>query len=92
MLNPWLSLSFQAARLGLEAQNAVLAGFFRMASGTPSNPPHVIGVSDELAPVKEPHETAPTPQVERVAARAVAQKAVKIHRKASRGHKRRHSK
>jgi hypothetical protein len=89
MLNPWLSLSFQAARLGLEAQNAVLAGFFRMASGNPSNPSQMIGVSDATAPVKETHATASSPQI---AARAVAQKAEKIHRKASRGRKRRHSK
>jgi hypothetical protein len=37
MMNPWLSLSLRAARLGLEAQNAVIDSLFRVAETGRSN-------------------------------------------------------
>jgi hypothetical protein len=37
MINPWLSLSLRTARLGLEAQNAVIDSLFRMAGTGRSN-------------------------------------------------------
>jgi hypothetical protein len=86
MLNPWISLSFQAARLGWQAQDAMVAGFFRLASDNASEPSNV---SDAA---KETSEGASTVPIEGVASRAVAQKVVQVHGKARHGNKRRHSK
>jgi hypothetical protein len=34
MLNPWLAITFQAARLGFEAQNAAALQLMRLVGGT----------------------------------------------------------
>jgi hypothetical protein len=91
MLNPWISLSFQAARLGWQAQDAMVAGFFRMArSASDFSEPSI--VSDEEIAAKGASDVGTTVPAEPVASRAVAQKVVQIQRKARRGNKRRHTK
>jgi hypothetical protein len=92
MLNPWISLSFQAARLGWQAQDAMVAGFFRMARGTASDFSEPSVVSDEEIAAKGASDVGTTVPAEPVASRAVAQKVVQIQRKARRGNKRRHTK
>jgi hypothetical protein len=92
MLNLWLSLSFQAARLGWQAQEAMVAGFFRMPSATASDFSEPSIVSDEEIVAKRACDAATTVPADPVASRAVAPKVVKIQGKAHRGNKRRHTK
>ena len=70
---PWLALTFTAARLGFEAQNAAVVQLLRLAGGIPKTG------ADEIVPVP-PADTAPS-QV------AVAPKtrhaAKKMHRKSA---------
>ena len=39
MLNPWFAITFQAARLGFEAQNAAALQLMRLVGGTSSLDP-----------------------------------------------------
>jgi hypothetical protein len=68
---PWLALTFTAARLGFEAQNAAAVQLLRLAGGIPKTG------ADEIVPVP-PTDTAPA-QV------AVARRhaAKKIHKKSA---------
>ena len=91
MLNHWISLSFQAARLGWQAQDAMVAGFFRIARGTASDFSEPSIVSDEEIAARA-SDVVTTVPAEPVASRAVAQKVVQIQKKARRGNKRRHTK
>jgi hypothetical protein len=59
MLNPWFAITFQAARLGLEAQNAVALRLMRLASKTEARgmladkstaPPNVQAAATKVAP------------------------------------------
>jgi hypothetical protein len=98
MFNPWLTLSIQTARLGLETQAAVVAqimqfagaGASRGGSSAPINSAAPVDVEDGVAPA-----AGLSPSIERPTRggkhREVAQ-SVKIYKKRSRGSKRRHSK
>jgi hypothetical protein len=100
MFNPWLTLSIQTARLGWETQAAVVAqlmqfsgaGASRGGSAAPINTAAPVDVEDEdgvaLAAGLSPSIERPTRGGKH---REVAENA-KIHKKRSRGSKRRHSK
>jgi hypothetical protein len=97
MLNPWLSLSFQAARLGWETQTIVVDQFLRMA-GTSNSDRKAAGALDtkETVPLAEDRVAVAAIPSSRVDAgapatkskhRQVAQKVMKIHKKRGLGSK-----
>ena len=78
---PWLALTFTAARLGFEAQNAAAVQLLRLAGGIPKTG------ADEIVPVP-PADTAPAQvPVARETRHAAAPKtrhaAKKIHKKSA---------
>jgi hypothetical protein len=94
MLNPWLSLSFQAVRLGWETQTIVVDQLLRMA-GT-SNSDRKAGALDTMIPLAEDRVASaaiPSSPVDAGAPatkskhRHVAQKVMKIHKKRGLGSK-----
>jgi hypothetical protein len=84
MLNPWFAITFQAARLGFEAQNAAALQLMRLVGGTSKT--EVRGmVADKIA----------APPVVQAAATKVAsdggrrrESVNKVHKKRSRANKR----
>jgi hypothetical protein len=88
MLNPWLAITFQAMRLGFEAQNAVTLRLMRLV-GDASKTEARSMVADKAA----------TPPGAQEAATKVAsdsdrrrEAVTKVHKKRVRANKRRHSK
>ena len=78
---PWLALTFTAARLGFEAQNAAVVQLLRLAGGIPKTG------ADDIVPVP-PADTAPAQvAVARKTRHAAAPKtrhaAKKIHKKSA---------
>ena len=83
---PWLALTFTAARLGFEAQNAAAVQLLRLAGGIPKTG------ADEIVPVP-PADTAPAqadtapaqvavaPKTRHAAAPKTRHAAKKIHKK-----------
>jgi hypothetical protein len=55
MLNPWFAITFHAARLGFEAQNAAAFRFLRLVGNASRTEPDEI-ISDTIAP---PLDTPP---------------------------------
>jgi len=104
MLNPWLTLSLQAARLGWATQSAMMDQFTRLAGGVaaiprateadmPPTPAPAAASSAPAAGVVPEREREPEPvaAVLTTAPRApheVAQKALKNRKKQDRGGKR----
>ena len=73
---PWLALTYTAARLGFEAQNAAAFGLLRLAGGITNR------ASDEIGPegIVSPIDAAPEP------VRAAPKKrhaAKKVHKKSA---------
>jgi hypothetical protein len=87
MLNPWLAISFQAARLGLEAQNAVALRLMRLVSDASKT--EVRGMIDK---------TAASPDVQTAAIKVAPdsgrrrESVSKVHKKRVRANRRRRSK
>ena len=88
MLNPWFDITFQAARLGFEAQNAVALQLMRLVGGTSKTDVRGM-VADKIA----------APPVVQAAATKVAsdggrrrESVNKTHKKLSRANKRKRSK
>jgi hypothetical protein len=82
MLNPWFSLSVQALRFGLEAQNAAVAGFMRLANGLPN-------LDHQAIPAEAALPSAATSAVPPLAEsgttkRAIVRNAVKVHKRTRR--------
>ena len=102
MLNPWLSLSFQAVRLGWETQTNVVAQWMRIAgASTPDRKAVAISDRKETAPAAEDGIAAtatPSSQVEAEARERsskhsqAAQKVLKKHKKQRLGSRRSRSK
>jgi hypothetical protein len=97
MLNPWLSLSFRAARLGWETQTMVVDQLLRMA-GTSNSDRKAAGALDtkEMIPLAEDRVAVaaiPSSPVDAGAPaakskhRQVAQKVMKIQKKRGLGSK-----
>jgi hypothetical protein len=70
----------------------MVAGLFHLAGRNSSDVSEPIGVSNEVIAAEETSTAAYDLPVEAAASRAVVQKVVKIHKKADRRNKRRHSK
>jgi hypothetical protein len=78
---PWLALTYTAARLGFEAQNAAVVQLLRLAGGIPKTG------ADEIVPVP-PAEAAPSQvaiasKTRRAAAPKTRHAAKKMHRKSA---------
>jgi hypothetical protein len=78
---PWLALTFTAARLGFEAQNAAAVQLLRLAGGIPKTG------ADEIVPVP-PADTAPAQvwvarETRHAAAPKTRHSAKKIHKKSA---------
>jgi len=102
MLNPWFDITFQAARLGFEAQNAAALQLMRLLRGT--SKAEVRGmVADKIAAPPDVPAAAAPPVVQAAAAPPVVQAAAtkvasdggrrresvnKVHKKRSRANKR----
>jgi hypothetical protein len=85
MLNPWFAITFHAARLGLEAQNAAAFRFMRLVGGADAGGT----IADDIA--------AP-PAVQAAATKVASgggrgrESVIKVHKKRSRSNKRKRSK
>jgi hypothetical protein len=106
MLNPWFAITYEAARLGFEAQNAAALQFMRLVGGTSKT--EVRGmVTDKIAAPPVVQAVAAPPVVQAAAAPPVVQAAatklasnggrrresvIKVHKKRSRANKRKRSK
>jgi hypothetical protein len=102
MLNPWLSLPFQAARLGWETQTIVVEQLMRIVGTSTPDPKAACALdTKEMIPPTEDRVAVaaiPSSPVDAVAPatkskhRQVAQKVMKIHKKRGLGSKRSRSK
>jgi hypothetical protein len=84
MLNPWLTLSLHATRLGLATQSAMVDQFMRVMGGNAS------GRREAASDAAEPVAPALT-TTKKHTPRAVAQKVLSPHKKRSPRSKRPHS-
>jgi hypothetical protein len=57
MLNPWFAITFHAARLGFEAQNAAAFRFLRLVGNASRTEPDEI-ISDTIAPPLDTYAAA----------------------------------
>jgi hypothetical protein len=94
MFNPWLALSFQAARLGWQVQNAMALRVMGLA-GARGQSKHLVAPENGAFP--ETHTAETTNPIKganghEVARRKVAKKVVSVHGKRASGDKRRLSK
>jgi hypothetical protein len=93
MLNPWLAFSFQAARLGWEAQNVMAFRLMRLAGGGPAGQSEAHRIGAEKAAVLD---NVPAPRtavaVKGGNGRGAAKKVTRVPKKRIRGSKRRVSK
>jgi len=94
MFNPWLALSFQAARFGWQVQNAMALRVMGLA-GARGQSKHLVVPENVTAP--ETHTAETTSPIkgangDEVAARKVAKNIISVHRKRARRDKRRLSK
>jgi hypothetical protein len=93
MLNPWLALSFQAARLGWEAQNVMALRLMRFAGGGAAGQSEAHRmVSEKVAALTEAHAAAMTVAIKGGNVPAMAKKIMRVYNKRVRGNKRRLSK
>jgi hypothetical protein len=97
MLNPWFAITFQAARLGFEAQNAAALQLMRLVGGTSKT--EVRGmVADKIAAPPVVQAAAAPPVVQAVATKVASdggrrrEPVNKVHQKRSRANKRKRSK
>jgi hypothetical protein len=93
MLNPWFAITFQAARLGFEAQNAAALQLMRLVGGTSKT--EVRGmVADKIAAPPDVPAAAAPPVVQAAATKLASDGARrresvnKVHKKRSRANKR----
>jgi hypothetical protein len=97
MLNPWFAITFQAARLGFEAQNAAALQLMRLVGGTSKT--EVRGmVADKIAAPPVVQAAAAPPVVQAAATKVASdggrrrESVNKTHKKRSRANKRKRSK
>jgi hypothetical protein len=93
MFNPWFAITFQAARLGFEAQNAAALQLMRLVGGTSKT--EVRGmVADKIAAPPDVPAAAAPPVVQAAATKLASDGARrresvnKVHKKRSRANKR----
>jgi hypothetical protein len=93
MLNPWLALSFQAARLGWEAQTVLALRFMRLAGGGAAGHAEARRmVTEKVTAFTEAHTAATAVAVTGGNAPAVTRKVMTVYKKRVRANRRRLSK
>jgi hypothetical protein len=93
MLNPWLALSFQAVRLGWEAQTVLALRLMRLAGGGVAGQAEAQRmVTEKVAALTEAHTAAATVAITGGKAATVARKVMKVYKKRVRANRRRLSK
>jgi len=88
MLNPWLAITFQAARLGLEAQNAVALRLMRLVGDASKT--EVRGMITDTIAASPDVQTAATKVTPDSGSRH--ESVSKVHKKRVRANRRRRSK
>jgi hypothetical protein len=96
MLNPWLTLPFQAVRLGWQTQTIVVDQLMRIAGISTSDRKMTGGLDtkeiplaeDRVAAAANPSSPVATAPATKSKHRQVAQKVMKIHKKRGPGSKR----
>ena len=97
MLNPWLAITFQAARLGFEAQSAAALQLMRLFGGTSKTDVRGM-VADKIAALPDVPAAAAPPVVQAVATKVASgggrrrESVNKVHKKRSRANRRKRSK
>jgi hypothetical protein len=86
MLNPWFAITFQAARLGFEAQNAAALQLMRLVGGISKTPVRGM-VADKIA--APPDVPAAAPPVVQTAATKVASDGARRRESVNKAHKKR---
>jgi hypothetical protein len=92
MLNPWVALSFQAARLGWEAQSVIALRFMRLKGGSAGQSEARRMVTEKLSALAEAQTAAAIVAIKGGNGHAVAKKVLNVYEKRVRGNKRRLSK
>jgi hypothetical protein len=93
MLNPWFAITFEAARLGFEAQNAAALQLMRLVGGTSKTEARGM-VTDEIAAPPDVPAAAAPPVVQAAATKLASDGARrresvnKVHKKRSHANKR----
>jgi hypothetical protein len=87
MLNPWFAITFQAARLGFEAQNAAALQLMRLVGGTSKTPVRGMVADKIAAPPDVPAAAAPL--VVQTAATKLASDGAKRGESVNKAHKKR---
>jgi hypothetical protein len=97
MLNPWIDITFQAARLGFEAQSAAALQFMKLVGATSKT--EVLGmVADKIAAPPDVPAAAAPPVVQAAATKLASdgrgrrESVNKVHKKRSRANKRKPAK
>jgi nitrous oxide reductase accessory protein NosL len=87
MLNPWLAITFQAVRLGFEAQNAMALRMMRLVGDVSKTAPGGM-IADKAPPPADAQKA-----VKKVAARSGGRRrtVTKVHKKRVRAKRPRHS-
>jgi hypothetical protein len=94
MFNPWFAITFQAARLGFEAQNAAALQLMRLVGGSTSKTEVRGIVADKIAAPPDVPAAAAPPVVQAPATKLASDGARrresvnKVHKKRSRANKR----
>jgi hypothetical protein len=95
MLNPWFDITFQAARLGFEAQSAAALQLMKLVGGTSKTE---VRVADKIAAPPDVPAAAAPPVVQAAATKLASdgrrrrESVNKVHKKRSRANKRKRSK
>jgi len=97
MLNPWFDITFQAARLGFEAQSAAALQLMRLVGGTSKTEARDM-VADKIAAPLVVQAAAAPPVVQAAATKVASdggrrrESVNKVHKQRSRANKRKRSK
>ena len=99
MLNPWFDITFQAARLGFEAQSAAALQLMKLVGATTTSKTEVRGmVADKIAAPPDVPAAAAPPVVQAAATKLASdgrrrrESVNKVHKKRSRANRRKRSK
>jgi hypothetical protein len=87
MLNPWFAITFQAARLGFEAQNAAALQIMRLVGGTSKT--HVRGMEADKIAAPPDVPAAAAPPVVQTTATKLASDGARRRESVNKAHKKR---
>ena len=82
---PWLALTYTAARLGFEAQNAAAFRLLRLAGGIPKRAADEISPVALVSPIDAPPEPVRVAPTRRHAAKKIHKKSAAVRKRRKRG-------